>query len=286
MEKAIGISARRSLPYYAEERFDKWFVKHVVGSARRADRTPQRDVLHRGPLILWDDTFVRYHEPHIGIAAVTVLEALGFEVSLAKNRRCCGRPAFSQGNLDAASKLGKHNISQLSTINSQPSAPPILFLEPSCWSMFVEDYPELRIESAENIANRCFLFEKFVDDLLEQEPAALQFNRSETAIAIHPHCHAKSIMDPAFMRRLVKRLPGRKAVMLDTACCGMAGAFGALAEKYDLSIQVAQDLIDKLENQGRETQIIASGTSCRHQISDLTNIRPKHMAEVLAEALL
>ena len=36
----------------------------------------------------------------------------------------------------------------------------------------------------------------------------------------------------------------------------------------------------------RETQIIASGTSCRHQISDLTNIRPKHMAEVLAEALL
>ncbi|KAF5409433.1 MAG: hypothetical protein Udaeo2_03870 [Candidatus Udaeobacter sp.] len=55
----------------------------------------------------------------------------------------------------------------------------------------------------------------------------------------------------------------------------MAGAFGALAEKYDLSVQVAQDLIDKLENQGRETQIIASGTSCRHQIRDLTNIQPK-----------
>src|SRR5438552_3101740 len=219
MEKAIGISARRSLPYYAEERFDKWFVKHVVGSARRADRTPQRDVLHRGPLILWDDTFVRYHEPHIGIAAVTVLEALGFEVSLAKNRRCCGRPAFSQGNLDAASKLGKHNISQLSTINSQPSAPPILFLEPSCWSMFVEDYRELRIESVEEIADRCFLFEKFVDDLLVQEPEALHFNKRSATIAIHPHCHAKSIMNPAFMRRLAERMPGRKATVLDTACC-------------------------------------------------------------------
>jgi hypothetical protein len=33
----------------------------------------------------------------------------------------------------------------------------------------------------------------------------------------------------------------------------MAGAFAALAEKYDLSVQVAQDLIDKLENQDRET---------------------------------
>jgi len=283
-EKAIGISARRSLPHYASERFDKWFAKHVAGSARRADRTPQHGAPHRGPVILWDDTFVRYHEPHIGIAAVTVLEALGFEVSLPKNRRCCGRPAFSQGNLDAAVKVGKHNVDLLSSL--QYSGTPILFLEPSCWSMFVEDYCELRIESAEKIANRCFLFEKFVNDLLEREPDTLHFKHLETTLAIHAHCHAKSIMNPAFMRRLAERLPGRKAILLDTACCGMAGAFGALAEKYDLSVQVAQDLIDKLENQGRETQIITSGTSCRHQISHLTNIRPKHMAEVLAEALL
>jgi FAD/FMN-containing dehydrogenase/Fe-S oxidoreductase len=320
MEKMIGLSARRSLPHYAEERFDKWFVKHCRASVsdamafhrmelpgrkrhgraahqgERAGANESNALQNRGAVILWDDTFVRYHEPHIGIAAVKVLETLGFEVSLVENRRCCGRPAFSQGNLDAASKLASHNIAQLSTRNSQPSAPPILFLEPSCWSMFVEDYRELRIENAEKIANRCFLFEKFVADLLEHEPDALHFKHSsasaegqrrdtETTIAIHPHCHAKSIMNPAFMRRLAERLPGRKATVLDTACCGMAGAFGALAEKYDLSVQVAQDLMDKLDKQSRETQIIASGTSCRHQISDLTNIRPKHMAEVLADAL-
>src|SRR5207247_4793550 len=163
------------------------------------------------------------------------------------------------------------------TNDSQLSSTPILFLEPSCWSMFVEDYRELKIENADNVAKRCFLFEKFVDDLLAQEPDALRFDNRPATIAIHPHCHAKSILNPAFIARLAERLPSRKATVLDTACCGMAGAFGALAEKYDLSVQVAQDLIDKLENQGRETQIIASGTSCRHQISDLTNIRPKHM---------
>ena len=74
--------------------------------------------------------------------------------------------------------------------------------------------------------------------------------------------------------------------MLDTACCGMAGAFGALAEKYDLSVRVAAHLIDQIDNQPPGTEIIASGTSCRHQISDLTNAHPKHMAELLAEALL
>jgi Fe-S oxidoreductase len=252
-------------------------------------------------VILWDDTFVRYHEPHIGIAAVKVLEALGFEVSLVENRRCCGRPAFSQGNLDAAAKVGKDNVDLLSSL--QCSNTPILFLEPSCWSMFVEDYRELRIENAEKIANRCFLFEKFVDDSLTRAPEVLRFQNSTALsrhvsaergkqedqrvnVAIHPHCHAKSILDPTFMKRLVERLPGHRAMLLESACCGMAGAFGALAEKYDLSVQVAQDLIDQIDNQARGTEIVASGTSCRHQISDLTEARPKHMAELLAEALL
>jgi FAD/FMN-containing dehydrogenase/Fe-S oxidoreductase len=278
MEKTIGLSAKRSLPHYANERFDRWFEKRI----RRLDGvSPHRQ---KGNVILWDDTFVRYHEPHIGIAAVKVLEALGFEVALVKNRRCCGRPAFSQGNLGAAAKLAKHNVDLLSSL--QDSSTPILFLEPSCWSMFVEDYRELKIESAENVAKRCLLFEKFVDDLLAQEPDALRFETRPATVAIHAHCHAKSIMNPAFMRRLAERLPGRRATVLDTACCGMAGAFGALVEKYDLSVQVAAHLIDKMNNQPPGTAVVASGTSCRHQIVDLTDRRPKHMAELLAEALM
>jgi len=151
--------------------------------------------------------------------------------------------------------------------------------------MFVEDYRELAIDNAEKIAARCFLFEKFADDLLTQEPNALRFKERMANVVIHPHCHAKSIASPVFMGKLAERLPGTKASVLDTACCGMAGAFGALSEKYDLSLQVAQRLLDQIDNQPPETEIIASGTSCRHQITDLTNLRAKHMAELLAEAL-
>ena len=305
MEKTIGISAKRSLPHYATERFDHWFAKHcrasVPDATNKEGRSPDRPGGYKPPLlgnrnhvILWDDTFVRYHEPHIGIAAVKVLEALGFEVSLARNRSCCGRPAFSQGNLTAAAKHAKHNVallnastSHVSPLTSNEPAPPVLFLEPSCWSMFVEDYRELKIAEAENIAERCFLFEKFVDDLLAQQPDALRFKHESRSrgIAIHPHCHAKSILNPAFMAELAERLPGRKATVLDTACCGMAGAFGALAEKYDLSVQVAQRLLDQIDQQPAGTEIVASGTSCRHQIDDLADKRPKHMAELLAEAI-
>jgi Fe-S oxidoreductase/FAD/FMN-containing dehydrogenase len=296
MEKTVGISARRSLPRYATDRFDKWFGKHsrasVSDATNKEGRSPDRPggykpplLGKRGKVILWDDTFVRYHEPHIGIAAVKVLEALGFEVLLARNRRCCGRPAFSQGNLDAAAKLARHNVDVLASLQNCNS--PILFLEPSCWSMFVEDYRELKIQNAEEIAARCFLFEKFVADLLAKEPESLRFKHESGSrgILIHPHCHAKSILNPAFMATLAECLPGRKVTVLDAACCGMAGAFGALAEKYDLSLQVAQRLLGQIDNQPPGTEVIASGTSCRHQIIDLTNLRPKHMAELLAEAL-
>ena len=281
MEKALGLSARRSLPRYTSERFDRWFARYSVTWVADSGTAINDRGYNRGKVILWDDTFVRYHEPHIGIAAVKVLEALGFDVSLAKKRRCCGRPAFSQGNLDAAAEVGKHNVDLLNSIDGSM---PILFLEPSCYSMFVEDYCELKINNAEKVAKRCFLFEKFVDDLLAQEPDALQFKRCSATVAIHPHCHAKSLMNPVFMRRLAERLPGRKATVLDSGCCGMAGAFGALAEKYDLSVQVAADLLDKIDKQHPDV-VVASGTSCRHQISDLTSARPKHMVELIAEAI-
>jgi Fe-S oxidoreductase len=73
--------------------------------------------------------------------------------------------------------------------------------------------------------------------------------------------------------------------MLNTGCCGMAGAFGMLSSKYDLSVRVAQPLVEQIAASGQNTVVVASGTSCRHQISDLTSIEPKHMAEVFADAL-
>src|SRR5437867_2150557 len=298
MEKTIGLSAKRSLPTYASERFDRWFQKHALAAVYdRRNATvagvddPGAAIIDRGykEVILWDDTFVRYNEPHIGIAAVKVLEALGVHVLLAHRRKCCGRPAFSQGDLDTAAKFGEHNINLLSSLqNASPtrtSNPPILFLEPSCYAMFADDYRELKIPGAESVAQRSFLFEKFVNDVLERDATKRRFQERHESVAIHAHCHAKSILDPAFMARLVEKLPGRKAKVLETGCCGMAGAFGMMEAKRELSLQVAAPMLQKIRAEGADVTVIASGTSCRHQISELSEARPKHMAELLAEAL-
>lgn len=271
MDKKLGISSRRPLPLFARERFDRWFRRRRNGRAGS-----------RGRVILWDDTFVRYYEPHVGRAAVAVLEAAGYEVALAEGRACCGRPAFSGGRLDLARRLGRHNVELFRRLGGDE---PILFLEPSCYSMVVEDYRELGLEGCENLAKRCVLFEQFIYDLLEREPDALAFQPGYHWVAIHGHCHAKALTDVGVQARLARRLPNSTVQMLETGCCGMAGAFGALSAKYDLSVKVAQPLVEQIHRLAPGTHVVASGTSCRHQIDHLTEVHPIHMAELLAEAL-
>ena len=267
--KMFGLTGERSLLEFTHQRFDKWFAKH-----ENPKPAP------RGSVILWDDTFVRYHEPHIGHAAVAVLEAAGFAVTLLKQRKCCGRTAFSVGNLDVAEKLGRHNLALLAG-----GTEPVVFLEPTCYSMFAEDYRELKLAGAEDISARCFLFEDFIGQLLEREPGALKFKSKTERIAIHAHCHAKALTDPAAMQRLAARLPGRTAELLDTGCCGMAGSFGMLESKYELSLKIAEPLIEKISRQPFGTITVVSGTSCRHQVQHLATVRTRHMAEVIADAL-
>ncbi len=269
--KMFGLADRRTLPPFARQRFDRWFARHQCAAPA-----------YRGPVMLWDDTFVRYHEPQIGKAAVAVLEAAGFEVVLPAKRKCCGRPAFSAGNLTEAEKLGRHNLALLAATAGDA---PIIFLEPSCYSMFVQHYRELKLPDAERIAGQCVLFEKFIADLLDREPAALPFNQQAERMVIHAHCHVKSLMPVDFMQQLAARLPGREATLLDSGCCGMAGAFGMMEAKYDLSVKVAEPLLQLVKQQPFGTTVVVSGSSCRHQVRDLALVRTCHMAEAIANAL-
>lgn len=269
LKRTLGMTARRPLPPFGAFRFDEWFRHH------RNKRVPSR-----GRVIVWDDTFVRYHEPQIGVAAVAVLEAAGYDVALPAGRACCGRPAFSTGQLARARRLGDHNVALL-----RRGEEPIVFLEPSCFSMFVEDYRELRVPGTEEVAKRCVLFEAFLNDLLDREPEALEFAPGYAWVAIHAHCHARALTDVSVMKKLCERLPNSTVTLLNTGCCGMAGAFGTLDSKYELSLKVAEPLVRQINQLNAGTEVVASGTSCRHQIHHLTPVAPVHMAELLANAL-
>ncbi len=270
MQRLLGLDAERSLPPFARRRFDRWF-------ARRRDQSDG----HRGRVILWDDTWVRYHEPEVGQAAVKVLEAAGFEVVLAEGRRCCGRPAVSRGLLEEARELGLHNVALLRSMEEAP----IIFLEPSCWSTFVDEYRQFEIEGADEIAQRCILFEDFVLGLLDADPEALPLTPLQAQAAIHGHCHAKALADAGTLHRLFAHVPSLEVKLLETGCCGMAGAFGMMVANRDLSLAVAEPLVQQITPLSSDAIVVAAGTSCRHQVRDLTGRDCLHPAEVLAAAM-
>ncbi len=272
MERVFGFDAERPLPRFTRRRFDRWF------RARPARRSDAR----RGPIVLWDDTWVRYHEPQVGRAAVRVLEAVGFEVRLAAERRCCGRPAFSRGLVGEARRLGTHNVGLLTAHQADL---PVVFLEPSCWSMFVDEYRQLKIPGADALAQRCVLFEDLIAGVLEGEPGALSLRDGGVRVAIHDHCHAKALRESDQLARLVARIPDASVELLETGCCGMAGAFGMLEEKAVLSRKVAEPLVEMVGHLPKGVRVVASGFSCRHQIRDLTDVEPLHVAELLGEFL-
>ena len=125
----------------------------------------------------------------------------------------------------------------------------IIFLEPSCYSMFAEDYRELSLPGAAEVAARCILFEDFMENLLKQEPDALKFDREHGRVAIHAHCHAKALTNTKNALHLAARLPNRTVTMLDTGCCGMAGSFGMMESKYELSLKIAEPLVEQIKHQ-------------------------------------
>ncbi|MBX3179359.1 MAG: FAD-binding protein [Candidatus Hydrogenedentes bacterium] len=270
LNRFAGFSMERPLPPYARERFDAWFHKRRGPSV----------LGERGTVYLWDDCFVRFNEPNIGQAAVRVLEAAGYTVNVLTGRACCGRPAFSTGRLDVAARFGEKNIAVAGDAEA-----PIIFLEPSCYAMFAEDYRELGLAGAERLARRSVLFETFIANLLKNDPGALPFAAVEARTAVHGHCHAKALTDKAQLASVARAVPGNSVTMLDTGCCGMAGAFGNMESKYALSLAVAKPLIEKVKALDEDTLLVASGTSCRHQIEHLAGRTPLHMAELLDQFL-
>jgi Fe-S oxidoreductase len=152
--------------------------------------------------------------------------------------------------------------------------------------MFVDDYRQFEIDGAEEVSRRCVLFEDFISVLLEAEPKALPLGTLDGRAAIHGHCHAKALADPAVAERLLRQVPGLEVQPLETGCCGMAGAFGMMKTNRNLSLAVADPLVRQITPLSGDTLVVAAGTSCRHQIRDLTGRECLHPAEVLAAALI
>jgi Fe-S oxidoreductase len=80
-------------------------------------------------------------------------------------------------------------------------------------------------------------------------------------------------------------MPGWSVKTLDAGCCGMAGSFGYESNHYDLSVQIAELQLLPALREHPEAVLAATGTSCRHQIRDLSGRRALHPLELLEQSM-
>ena len=259
-----GIDARRRLPQLAARTLRSQLQQGASGA------------------LLFADTFINYYEPAIGLAVDRVMRAAGVPVKLAPNV-CCGRPLISKGLLAAARRQAEENVKRLAPLAAGGAR--FVFCEPSCLSAVKEDAPSLlrgsMRELAERVAAASMLFEEFLERELAAGRAALALRDGPAEVVLLGHGHQKAMgwLNPA--KALLARVPGSRVVDPDAGCCGMAGSFGYT--HYDISKTMAErKLLPAVR--GAET-VVAAGTSCRHQMEDLAQVKALHPAQLLERLL-
>jgi len=269
----IGVSPLRSLPRLAPQTFNQWFRGRTVPAQQQA----------RGEVVLFDDTFTNFVHPEVGIAATTIIEALGYQVIRVEQRACCGRPSISKGLLDNARSLAERNVSAL--LPYAKSGTPIIGTEPSCLLTLRDEYPLLlRNEGASRVAAHALLFDEWLARELDGDDAPPIFAGNHGPLHLHAHCHQKALAGVDQTMSVLQRA-GYEPEAIDSGCCGMAGSFGFEAEHHEISRAMGELRLFPAIRGARHIPVAVTGVSCRQQIGHFTEAQPRHVVEYLVNAL-
>jgi FAD/FMN-containing dehydrogenase/Fe-S oxidoreductase len=275
-EKFAGISAQRALPAFRRDVFEP--------GAETFGAVDGREV------VLFADTFNRAYERENLDAALRVLVEGGYRVHVPKpsgrgRPLCCGRTFLSAGLVDQA----RHELDRLVATYAPFAARgvPIVGLEPSCLLTLRDELLSLRSDDdAKSVSAHALLFEEFLVREAEAGRLKLPLGVIAEKALVHGHCHQKSFGAFKPVEKILRLIPGLNVEVIESSCCGMAGAFGYGADTYQASIDMAElSLLPAVRGADATALIVADGTSCRHQIKDGTRRAALHVAQVLAMSL-
>ena len=276
-KKVLGIAPKRSIPTIHKLSLRKWYRQNYKYKSSE-----------NGTVYLFCDEFTNWNDTEIGIKSIQLLQALKYDVKLIKHPES-GRAAISKGLLSRAKRMADTNISIFKDIISEDT--PLIGIEPSAILSFRDEYPKLvdesNIEVSKKISKHTFMVEEFLArEAKNGKISTADFTKEQKNILLHGHCHQKSLgnIEDAIW---ILSLPEHHHVsLIPSGCCGMAGSFGYEKEHFEISQQVGNLILFPAINEvSADTIIVASGTSCRHQISDATSKKVLHPIELLWSVL-
>jgi FAD/FMN-containing dehydrogenase/Fe-S oxidoreductase len=310
LKQAMGFAIGRSLPPLHRTTLRGWLKRRVRGDRSEFDSrggtfstcrirpraqhdeisSPRsKSVAPNGRVHLFVDEFTDTLDVTIGMKAVELLEALGYEVVVPRHADS-GRAQLSKGLVREARELAVRNVELLADVITDDA--PLVGIEPSAILGFRDEYPDLVPEplaaAAKRLASRTFL----IDEFLSREAAsgrimADSFTDKPRTIRLHGHCHQKALASLAATVQALSLPRNFTVETIPSGCCGMAGSFGYEREHFELSMQIGElVLFPAVRATAADVLLAAPGTSCRHQIKDGTGRTALHPVEILHAALV
>ena len=271
----VGFHPDRTMPLLAKQTLWSWLNSRTSPVQKKS-------------VYLFVDEFTNFNDAEIGRTTVLLLEHLGYEVKTIPHP-ISGRAYLSKGMLDEARVLAMQNVRLWSSLISENT--PLVGIEPSAILTFRDEYPDLVsdewVEKAQELAKHTLLFEEFIAREADAKRiTSSAFSSEKKLMKLHGHCQQKAISSLVAAKKALSLPENFEVQLIPSGCCGMAGSFGYEKEHYDLSMQIGElVLFPTVRSQPDEVDIVASGTSCRHQIHDGTKRHAKHAAEILYAAL-
>ncbi|MGV9637494.1 FAD-binding and (Fe-S)-binding domain-containing protein [Nocardia rhamnosiphila] len=268
--RAAGMDPRREVPELAPRSFRRIWRREA---AKQRVAEPAATTV-----MLWVDTFTNAFDPEIAVAAVRLLNSLGYRVVVPRRQVCCGLTWISTGQLDGARARLRATLDALDDHVRAGGA--VIGLEPSCTAALRADLPELLPEDPRSRPVAAAV--RTLAEFLTAQPDWRPPRYPGRSLVVQPHCHHHSVLGFDSDRRIFAQMG--VSVTEIAGCCGLAGNFGMQKGHYEISVAVAGNgILPALENAEPDAVVVADGFSCRTQAAQLTARRGRHLAQILLE---
>lgn len=268
-EHILGLTSARKFPAFASWGKNEG-IRHLKNVA-----TPQ--------VLFLTDTFSRYFHPQTESAALSALEKIGLQVQVIPVIGA-GRTLISKGFLEAARNHANRLMEAIKRIDPQGKLP-VVGVEPSEIYTLRDEFLDFIPGDSyvASLAQRAWMIDEFLlrhgedgtprYEKLIQQPGHQHNNQH---VLFHGHCYQKARPPaddglPIGVNASIELLKafGYQVEVIDSGCCGMAGAFGYEHEHFAVSMAVGeQKLFPLMRQASADTILAAAGTSCRSQIQD------------------
>lgn len=268
-ERLLGIDRSAPLPRLAGRRFRAWF-----------DARPQPD----GPrLTYFSGCAVEYFDPEVGIAAVSLLNRLGYRVEV-PSRACCSLPMLSSGEWEPARERAESLVAELAP--SARATGVTVGTSTSCTLTLRSKYAaylDMSGGDASAVAATVTDISTFLLDRCGDRLAG-SFAATPRHVLYHGPCQLRGhgVGQPAV--ELLQCIPGLRLEMSRASCCGVAGTYGYQHHKRAIAAQVGDGLMEQVRR-SRPELVLCDSETCRWNIEAQTGVRSIHPAQFYLEAL-